>query len=197
MPFRQKKKKKKNNIVCVIVKCAKKMTKKLFTFSTSALTPLNGIKQNLSGSKISISYTKIVFLVRSEKQDGHRSIWLILAGIFSTSPLKLLNRIQLNLTGSKISTSSTSSVLLLLFFCCCCCCCFFFLPIEKKDGHPASDWLRHFQLLLLSCWTGFYETRLDARSHRLLKNVCFFSGRTDKQDGRPASDWPRHFRLLL
>ena len=158
----------------------KKWQKKLFTFSTSPLTPLNGIKQNLSGSKISISSTKIVFLVRSEKQDGHRSIWLILAGIFSTSPLKLLNRIQLNLTGSKISTSSTSS------FCCCCCCCFCFvffffcLSKNKMATRPL------IQLLLLSRWTGFYETRLDARFHRLLKKFVFFRAeRINKMAARP------------
>ena len=42
----------------------------LFTFSTSSLKPMNGIQQNLTGSKISTSFTKFVFWGQSEKQDG-------------------------------------------------------------------------------------------------------------------------------
>ena len=57
------------------------------TFSTS---PLNGIKQNLPGSKIKTSSTKFVFFGRSEKQDGRPGLWL--AETFSTSPLKSLKR---------------------------------------------------------------------------------------------------------
>ena len=37
------------------------------TFSTSSLKPLNGIQQNLTGNKISMSSTKCVFSGRSEK----------------------------------------------------------------------------------------------------------------------------------
>ena len=53
---------------------------------------------------------------------------------FLTSPLNPLNGNQLNLTGSKISMFSTKFV--------------FFGPIEKKMAALASDWLRHFRLLL-------------------------------------------------
>ena len=78
------------------------------TFSTSPLKPLNGIQQNLTGSKILTSSPSLCFSGRSEKQDGHPGLWL--AETFSTSTLKSLNRIQWNLTGSKISTSSTKFV---------------------------------------------------------------------------------------
>ena len=41
----------------------------------------------------------------------------------------------------------------------------------------ASDWLRHFRLLLWNCWTEFNETWQEARSQRLLPSLCF-SGRS-------------------
>ena len=80
------------------------------TFSTSPLKPLNGIQRNLTGSKISTSSTKFVFLgpIGKKKQDGRPGLWL--AETFSTSPLKPLNGIQRNLTRSKISMSSTQFV---------------------------------------------------------------------------------------
>ena len=48
----------------------------------------------------------------------------------------------------------------------------------------ASDWLRHFRLLLWNRWTEFNETWQEARSQRPLPSLCF-SGRSEKQDGRP------------
>ena len=137
------------------------------TFSTSPVKPLNGIQRNLSGSKISASSTKLSFSGRSEKQYGR--VWL--AETFLTSPLKPLNRIQRNLPGSKISTSSIKFV--------------FFGPIGKNNmAALASDWLRHFRLLLWNRWTEFNETWQEARSQRPLHSLCF-SGRSEKQDGRP------------
>ena len=76
------------------------------TFLTSSLKPLNRIRRNLRGSKISMSFTKSVFFGPiGKKKDGRHGPWLV--ETFFTSPLKLLNGIQRNLTGSKISTSST------------------------------------------------------------------------------------------
>ena len=91
------------------------------TFSTSPLKPLNGIQRNVTGSKISTSSTKFVFLgTIKKKQDGRPGLWLV--ETFSTSPRKPLNGIQRNLTGSKISTSSTKFV--------------FFGPIRKTRWPP-------------------------------------------------------------
>ena len=106
---------------------------------------------------------------RSQKQDGRPGLWL--AETFSTS-LKRLNGIQRNLTGSKISTSSTKFVV-------------FFGPIGKTMAALASDWLRHFPLLLWNRWMEFNKTWLKARSKRLLPSLCY-SGRSQKQDGRPG-----------
>ena len=64
---------------------------------------LNGIQENLIGSKVSKSSTKFVFFgsIR-KKQDSRSGIWL--ADTFSTSPLKQLDGIQRNLIGSRTST---------------------------------------------------------------------------------------------
>ena len=48
----------------------------------------------------------------------------------------------------------------------------------------ASDWLRHFQLLLWNCWTEFNKTWQEAKSQRPLPRC--FSGRSEKQYGRPG-----------
>ena len=49
----------------------------------------------------------------------------------------------------------------------------------------ASDWLRHFRLLLWNRWTEFNETWQEAKSQRPLQSLCF-SGRSETQDGRPG-----------
>ena len=90
------------------------------TFFTTPLKPLNGIQWNFTGSKISMSSTKLCFSGGSEKQDGRPGLWL--AETFSSSPLKPLNGIQWYLTGSKISMSSTKFV--------------FFGPIRKQKLPP-------------------------------------------------------------
>ena len=64
----------------------------------------------------------------------------------------------------------------------------------------ASDWLRHFGLLLLNRWTEFNETWQEARSQCSLPSLCF-SGRSKKQDGRPGlwlaeTFWTSPLKLL-
>ena len=47
------------------------------TFSTSALKPLNGIQQNLTGSKLSMPSTRFVFFRQiRKKQNGRPGLWL-------------------------------------------------------------------------------------------------------------------------
>ena len=79
------------------------------------------------------------FSGEAKKQDGRPGIWL--AVTFSTFLLKPLNRIQGNLTGSNISMSSSKYV--------------FRADRKNKMAALASDWLRHFSLLLWNCWTEF------------------------------------------
>ena len=141
------------------------------TFSTSPLKPLNGNSTKLDRKQdLNVLYQVLCFSDRSEKQDGRPGLWL--AETFSTSPLKPLNGIPRNLRENKISMSSTKFV--------------FFGPIGKnKMAALASDWLRHFWLLLWNRWMEFNETWQEARSQRPLPSLCF-SDRSEKQDGRPG-----------
>ena len=151
------------------------------TFSTSPLKPLNGIQQNLTGSKISTSSTKFFFSGRLEKQDGRPGLWL--AETFSTSPLKPLNGIQQNLSGSKISMSSTN---------------FFFGPIRKTRWPP-------WPLIGWDIFDSSYETaeqnstKLDRKQDLkiVLYQVCVFRADRKNKMAALASDWLRYFRLLL
>ena len=58
--------------------------------------------------------------------------------------------------------------------------CVFRADQKNKKAALASDWLKHFRLLL---WTEFNETWQGAIFQRLLPSLCF-SGRSEKQDGR-------------
>ena len=56
---------------------------------------------------------------------------------------------------------------------------------KNKMAALASDWLRHFRLLLWNRWTEFNKTWQEARYQSPLPSLCF-SGRSEKQDGRPG-----------
>ena len=86
--------------------------------------------------------------------------------------LKPMKWIQRNLTGCKISTSAIKFV--------------FSGRSEKQDGRPASDWLKHFRLLL---WTEFNETWQDAISQCPLQRFCFRADRKTRWPLWPLIDW--------
>ena len=52
--------------------------------------------------------------------------------------------------------------------------CVFRADRKNKMAALASDWLRHFQLLLWNRWTEFNQTWQEARSQRPLPSLCFF-----------------------
>ena len=52
--------------------------------------------------------------------------------------------------------------------------CVFRAVRKNKMAALASDWLRHFRLLLWNRWTEFKETWQEARSQRPLPSLCFF-----------------------
>ena len=56
---------------------------------------------------------------------------------------------------------------------------------KNKMAALASDWLRHFRLLLWNRWTELNETWQEARSQHPLPSLCF-SGWSEKQDGHPC-----------
>ena len=63
--------------------------------------------------------------------------------------------------------------------------CVFQADQKNKMAALASDWLRHFRLLLWNGWTEFNETWQEARSPRPLPSLCY-SSRSEKQDSRPG-----------
>ena len=76
--------------------------------------------------------------------------------------------------------------------------CVFRADQKNKRVALASDWLRHFRLLLWNCWTEFNETWQEARSQRPLPyQVCVFRADRKNKMAALASDWLRHFRLLF
>ena len=140
------------------------------TFSTSPLKPLIGIQRNLTGSKISTSSTTFVFFGRIGKTRW-RPWSLIGQDIFDFSS----ETTERNST--KLDRKQDLNVLYQV--------CVFRTDRKNKMAALASDWLRHFRLLLWKRWMEFNETWQEARSQRPLPSLCF-SGRSEKQDGRPG-----------
>ena len=140
------------------------------TFSTSPLKPLKGIQRNLTGSKISTSSTKFVFFRPIGKIRWPP--WPLIGwDIFDFSS----ETAEQNST--KLDRKQDLNVLYQV--------CVFRADRKNKMAALASDWLRHFGLLLWNRITEFNETWQEARSQRPLPSLCF-SGWSEIQDGRPG-----------
>ena len=138
------------------------------TFSTSPLKPLNGIQQNLTGSKILMSSTKFVFFGPIGKTRWPP--WPLIGwDIFDFSP----ETAERNST--KLDRKQDLNVLYQV--------CVFRADRKNKMAALAADWLRHFRLLLWNRWTEFNETWQEARSQRPLPSLCF-SGRSINKNVR-------------
>ena len=136
------------------------------TFSTSPLKPLNRIHQNLTGSKISTPSTKFVFFGLIGKTRW--SPWPLIGwDIFDFSSETTVGN------SKKLDRKQDLNALYQV--------CVFRPDQKNKMAALASDWLRHFRLLLWNHWTEFNETWQEARSQRPLPSLCF-SGRSEKQD---------------
>ena len=140
------------------------------TFSTSPLKPRSGIQRNLTGSKITTSSTKFVFF-----RPIGKTRWppwpLIGWDIFDFS----------SETAERNSTKHDRKQDLNVLYEV----CVFRADQNNKMAALASDWLRHFRLLLWNRWTEFNETWQGARAQRPLPSLCYL-GRLEKQDGRPG-----------
>ena len=65
-----------------------------------------------------------------------------------------------------------------------------FRPIGKnKMAALASDWPRHFRLLIWNRWTEFNETWQEARSQRPLPSLCFWADRKTRWPPWPLIGW--------
>ena len=140
------------------------------TFSTSPLKPLNGIQWNLTGSKISTSSTKFGFFGLIGKTRWPP--WSLIGWDIFNFSSETAER-----NSMKLDRKQDLNVLYQVWV--------FLADRKNKMAAMASDWLRHFRLLLWNRWTEFKETWQEARSQYPLSSLCF-SGRSEKQDGRPG-----------
>ena len=140
------------------------------TFSTSPLKPLNGMQRNLTGSKISTSSTKFVFfgpIGKTRWPPWPLIGWDIFDFFSETADRK----------STKLDRKQDLNVLYQV--------CVFRTDRKNKMAALASDWLRHFRLLLWNRWLEFNKTWQEARSQHPLPSLCF-SGWLEKQDGCPG-----------
>ena len=140
------------------------------TFLTSPLKSLNGIQRNLTGSKILTSSTKFVFFGPIGKTRWPP--WPLIGWDIFDFSSETAER-----NSTKLDRKQDLNVLYKV--------CVFRADRKNKMAALASDWLRHFRLLLWNRWTEFDETWQEAISQRPLPSSCF-SGRSEKQDGRPG-----------
>ena len=113
------------------------------TFSTSPLKPLNGIQGNLTGSKISTSSTKFVFFGPIGKTRWPP--WPLIGWDIFDFSSETAER-----NSTKLNRKQDLNVLYQV--------CVFRADRKNKMAALASDWLRHFWLLLWNCRTEFNET---------------------------------------
>ena len=112
------------------------------TFPTSPLKPLNGIQRNLTGSMISTSSTKFVFFRRIRKTRWPP--WPLIGWDIFDFSSETAER-----NSTKLDRKHDLNVLYQV--------CVFRADPKNKMGALASDWLRHFWLLLWNRWTEFNE----------------------------------------
>ena len=140
------------------------------TFSTSSLKLLIGIQRNLTGSKTSTSSTKFVFFgpIGKTRWPPWPLIGWDIFDFFSETA---------EWNSRKLDRKQDLNVLYQVVV--------FRADRKNKMATLASDWLRHFRLLLWNRWSEFNETWQEARPQRPLPSL-FYSGRSEKQDGRPG-----------
>ena len=134
------------------------------------LKPLNGIQRHLTGSKISKFSSKFVFFGPIGKTRWPP--WSLIGWDIFDYSSETAER-----NSTKLDWKQDLNTLYQV--------CVFRADWKNKMAALASDWLRHFRLLLWNRWMEFNETWQEARSQRPLPSLCF-SGRSEKQDGRPG-----------
>ena len=149
-------------------------------FSTSPLKPLNRIQWNLTGSKISMSSTKFVFFGLIGKTRWPP--WPLIGWDIFDFSSETAER-----NSTKLDRKQDLNVLYQV--------CVFRADRINKMAALASDWLRHFRLLLWNRWTEFNETWQEARSQCPLPSLCF-SGRSKKKMATLANP-PKRWHIVL
>ena len=144
------------------------------TFSTSPLKPLNRIQRNLTGSKISASSTKFVLFGSIGKTRWPP--WPLIGWDIFDFSSETAER-----NSTKLDRKQDLSILYQV--------CVFRADRKNKMAALASDWLRHFRLLLWNRWTEFNETWQEARSQRPLQVCVFRADRKNKMAAWPLIGW--------
>ena len=113
------------------------------TFSTSLLKPLNGIQRNVTGSKISTASSRFVFFGPIGKTRWPP--WSLIGWDIFDFSSETAER-----NSTKLDRKQDLNALYQVFV--------FWADQKNKMAALASDWLRHFRLLLWNRWTEFNET---------------------------------------
>ena len=116
-------------------------------FSTSSLKSLNGIQRNLTGSKMTMSSTKLLFFgpIGKRRWPPWPLIGLDIFDFFSETAER---------NSKKFDRKQDLNVFYQV--------CVIEANRKNKMATLASDWLRHFRLLLWNRWTEFNETWQEA-----------------------------------
>ena len=112
-------------------------------FSTSPLKPLNRIQRNLTRCKISTSSTKFVFFGLIGKTRWPP--WPLIGWDIFDFSSEIYER-----NSTKLDRKQDLNILYQV--------CVFRADWKNKMAALASDWLRHFRLLLWNRWTEFNKT---------------------------------------
>ena len=152
------------------------------TFSTSPLKPLNRIQWNLIGSKISTSSTMFVFFGPIGKTKWPP--WPLIGWDIFDFSSETAER-----NSAKLDRKQAPNAFYHV-------CVFQANQGKNKMAALASDWLRHFRLLLWNCEKN--STKLDSKQDlNALYQVCVFRADQKNKMAALASDWLRHFQLFL
>ena len=150
------------------------------TFSTS-LKPLNGIQQNLTGSKILMSSTKFVLFGPMGKTRWPP--WPLIGWDIFDFSSETAER-----NSTKLDRKQDLHILYHV--------CVFLGRSEKQDGRPGLWLAETFSTSSLKLLNRILQNLTGSKI--LMSSTQFvFLGGSEKQDGRPGLWLARHFRLLL
>ena len=151
--------------------------RKLFTFSTSPLKPLNGIQRNVTGSKILTTSAKFVFFGPIRKTRWPP--WPLVAETFFVFSSETAKR-----NSTKLDRKQDLNVLYQV--------CVFWADRKNKLAALFSDWLRHFDFSSETAERNL--TKLDRKQDlNVLYQVCVFRADQKNKMAALASEWLRHF----
>ena len=143
-------------------------------FSTSPLKPLNRIQRNLTGSKILTSSTKFVFLGQIGKTRWPP--WPLIGWDIFDFSSETAER-----NSTKLDRKQDLNVLYQV--------CVFWADRKNKMAALASDWLRHFRLLLWNRWTEIQRNLTGSKILTSSTKFVFFGPIGKNKMAALASDW--------